>query len=62
MNSQQEYEQFMAKFHKTMRDIQEDISRLSPESRQRVEAEAIAFLKQVSHAVTLQGIMSQGNW
>ena len=62
MNSQQEYEQFMAKFHKTMRDIQEDINRLSPENKQRVENEANAFLKQFSHAVTLRDIMSQKRW
>ena len=62
MNSQQEYEQFMTKFWKAARDVQEDFNRLSPENKQRVENEADAFLKQFSHAVTLRDIMSQRNW
>lgn len=62
MNSQQEYEQFVAKFCKAARDVQEDFNRLSPENKQRVETEVNAFLKQFSHAVTLRDIMSQRNW
>ena len=62
MNSQQEYEQFLAKLSKAIYDIKNDFNHLSPENQQRVETEVNAFLKQFSHAVTLRDIMSQKRW
>ena len=56
MNSQQEYELFMAKLSKTIRDIKDDFNRLTPENRQRFAYEANAFLKGYGYAITVEDL------
>lgn len=57
MNSQQEYEQFMAKFFKAVRDTQNDFKNLSSENQQRFAQEANAFLKSFGYAITVEDLM-----
>ena len=57
MNSQQEYEQFMVKFSKAIRDIKDDFHHLSPENQQRISKEANAFLREYGRAITLEDLM-----
>lgn len=57
MNSQQEYEQFLAKFLKTIQDLKSDFNDLSPENQQRFAYEANAFLKGYGYAITVEDLM-----
>lgn len=57
MDSQHEYEQFLAKFLKTIRDIKNDFNHLSPENQQRFAKEANAVLKGYGYAITAEDLI-----
>lgn len=57
MNSQQEYELFMMKFLKLIRDINDDVSNLSPENQQRFAREVTRFLNEYGIAVTVDTVI-----
>lgn len=59
MNSQQEYEQFLAKFLKTIRDIKKDFNDLSSGNQQRFAQEANAVLKGYGYAITVEDLMQK---
>ena len=62
MDSQQEYEQFLVKFSKTIRDIKDDFKNLSPENQQRISQEANAILRSYGRAMTLEDLMQKHFW
>ena len=62
MDSQQEYEQFLVKFSKTIRDIKDDFKNLSPENQQRISQEANAILRSYGRAMTLEDLMQKQFW
>ena len=57
MNSQQEYEKFLAKFLKTVQDVRRDFDELSPENQQRFLQEANKFLKGYGYAITVEDLV-----
>lgn len=57
MNSQQEYEQFMAKLFKSALDIQSDFKNLSFENQQRFFNEANAFLKGYGCVIAIEDLL-----
>lgn len=59
MNSQQEYEQFLAKFLKTIQDIKDDFNHLSSENQQRFASEASTVLKRYGYAITVEDLMQK---
>ena len=59
MNSQQEYEQFLAKFLKTIQDIKDDFNHLSSENQQRFANEANLALKGYGYAITVEDLMQK---
>lgn len=59
MNSQQEYEKFLAKLLNTIRDIESNFNNLSPENRQRFTQEANLFLQRYGYAITFEDLMQK---
>ena len=59
MNSQQEYEQFLAKFLKTVQDIKDDFNHLSSENQQRFANEANLALKVYGYVITVEDLMQK---
>ena len=57
MNSQQEYEQFLVKFLKTVQDTKDDFNHLSPENQQRFAKEVNAVLRGYGYAITVEDLM-----
>lgn len=59
MNSQQEYEQFLAKLSKAICDLKNDFNHLSPENQQRFAREANMTLKKYGYAITVEDLMQK---
>ena len=59
MNSQKEYEQFLAKFLKTIQDIKDDFNHLSSENQQRFAKEANTALKGYGFAITVEDLIKK---
>lgn len=57
MNSQQEYEQFLAKLSKAICDLKNDFNHLSPDNQQRFAREANMTLKKYGYAITVEDLM-----
>lgn len=57
MNSQQEYEKFLAKFSKTVHELKNDFNNLSHENQQRITQEANAVLREYGRAITFEDLM-----
>lgn len=57
MNSQQEYEIFMAKLMKAKQDIIDDFNHLSPENQRRFAYEVNALLRGYGYTITLEDLM-----
>lgn len=57
MNSQQEYEKFMASFFDKVRELQNEFSDLSEGTKQRVSQEANAYLKGMGYQVVFEDLM-----
>ena len=62
MNSQQEYEQFMAKFAQSLKDIKDGFNSLSLENQQRFANEANTLLKSYGYAITVEDLMRYNWW
>jgi len=62
MNSQQEYEMFMAKLGKAIYELQDDFNKLSYENKQRFALRINEFMKGYSRAITVDDLMRNGWW
>lgn len=57
MNSQQEYDLFVAKVSKAVQDIKDDFDHLSPENQKRFAEMASALLKGYGYAITAEDLL-----
>ena len=57
MTSQQEYESFIAKFLKSISEVRDDFSKLSPGNQARVTQEINDHLKGFGYAITISDLL-----
>lgn len=57
MNSQQEYDLFVAKVSNAVQDIKDDFDHLSPENQKRFAETASALLKGYGYAITVEDLL-----
>ena len=62
MNSQQEYEMFMAKVAKALDDIRDALDELSPMNKARVMQEANARIRALGYTITIEDLMRNYLW
>lgn len=62
MNSQQEYDVFVAKLAKAVMDLEKDFYHLSPENQQRFLSTTNTVLRGYGCAVTIEELIRRGIW
>lgn len=62
MNSQQEYELFLAKAAKAFDDIRDAFDELSPMNKARVMQEANARIRALGYTITVEDLMRSSSW
>ncbi len=62
MNPQQEYDIFMVKFAKSLKDIKDSFNSLSFENQQRFANEANTLLRSYGYAITVEDLMRYNWW